>query len=205
MNPRNKIYPRNLLLVTLAAVLVACGGKDEEPLPAQSPPPAAEQASGSPMPEPQPAVEGDERMANAVVTGKTAAAVDLRYEMLVKPGVGQPFEVELVFLPRSPADALEVEVTGMQGLTIVSAGTLRFENVQTGGRYAAKILAQAADPGLYYVGLVAKMVSKVQTEARSFSVPVAVGTLPAAAEKPVPTTDTSGQPVESMPAVESGD
>jgi hypothetical protein len=203
MNPRYKIYPRSLLVVTLAAVLAACGGKDEEPLPAQSPPPAAKQASGSPTP--QPAVAGDERLANAVVTGKTAAAVDLRYELLVKPGVGQPFEVELVFLPRSPADVLEVEVTGMPGLTIVNAGTLRFENVQTGGRYAAKVLAQAADPGLYYVGLVARMVSKVQTEARSFSVPVAVGTIPASAEKPAPTTDASGQPVESMPAVESGD
>jgi hypothetical protein len=49
------------------------------------------------------------------------------------------------------------------------------------------------------------MISKVQTEARSFSVPVTVGTIPASADKPVPTTDTSGQPVESMPAVESGD
>jgi len=48
------------------------------------------------------------------------------------------------------------------------------------------------------------MSSKVQTEARSFSVPVVVGTAPAAVQKPAPETDAAGQPTESMPAVETG-
>jgi len=47
------------------------------------------------------------------------------------------------------------------------------------------------------------MVSKVQSEARTFSVPVVVGAV-TAAEKPAPAVDTSGEAVESMPAVESG-
>jgi hypothetical protein len=99
---------------------------------------------------------------------------------------------------------LQVEITGMEGLTVVSGGALAFENVRTGERYAGKVLVQADAAGLYYIGLVAKMSSKVQTEARSFSVPVVVGTAPAAMQKPAPDVDAAGQPIESMPAVETG-
>ena len=205
MNSRTIVRSRNLLLVALVAVLTACGGHDEEaPAMPATPAPTTAAGAGEPAPAPMPApVAGDERLANAVVTGKTAAAVDLKYDFLAKPAVGQPFEIDLVFLPRSAADALEVEITGMSGLTIVGGSALRFENVQVGERYSGKVLAQAAEPGLHYIGLVARMVSKVQTEMRSFSVPVAVGTLPAAAEKLAPATDASGQPVESMPALET--
>jgi hypothetical protein len=48
----------------------------------------------------------------------------------------------------------------------------------------------------------AKMSTEVQTDARTFSVPLVVGS-PRSAEKPAPATDASGQPIESMPAAES--
>ena len=142
-------------------------------------------------------------MANAVVTGKTAAAVDLKYDVPVKPAVGEPFELELAFLPRLAADTLEVEVTGIPGLTLVSSGTSRFEAVGAGDRHVMRVLVRADAPGLYYVGVAARMVTKVQTDSRTFSVPVAVGNVQAA-QKPAPEVDDSGQPVESMPAAESG-
>jgi hypothetical protein len=145
----------------------------------------------------------DSLKANAVATGKTAAAVDLKYDVLAKPDPGMDFQIELVFLPRVAADSLEVEVTGIPGVAIVSGGTARFENVMAGERYPAPVVARADGPGLYYLGVSARMVNKVQTEARTFSVPVVVGAV-AAAEKPTPATDAEGQAVESMPAAETG-
>ncbi len=204
MNASTIAMTRSLLLIALAALATACGGKDEEAAASSEPAPAAEQPSAPADAATTTAAPGDERMANAVVTSKTAAAVDLRYDMSAKPDVGQPFEIELVFVPRAPADALQVEITGMEGLTVVSGGALAFENVRAGERYSGTVLVQADVAGLYYIGLVAKMSSKVQTEARSFSVPVVVGTAPAAVQKPAPEVDASGQPVESMPAVETG-
>jgi hypothetical protein len=141
-------------------------------------------------------------MANAVVTGKTTAPVDLKYDLLAKPAVGQPFEIELVFLPRLPADSLEVEVTGIPGLTIVSGGAVRFEAVAAGERYSAKVLARADASGIYYANVVARLATQVQTEARTFSIPIAIGVVEAA-EKPAPEQDASGQAIQSMPAVES--
>jgi hypothetical protein len=194
---------RVLAVVALAAVLAACGrGKDEQAAATDTPPAdAGAAAGGAAAPAESP---DDKRMANAVVTGKTTAPVDLKYDVLAKPDVGQPFEIELAFSPRLAADALEVEVTGIPGLTVVSGGATRFEGVLAGGRHVAKVLVQADAPGIYYANVVAKMVTQVQTEARTFSVPVVVGAVPAA-QKTEPAKDASGEAIKSLPAVESSE
>ena len=195
---------RVLAVVALAATLAACGRGKEEVAADVQPAPAVDAAPGDAAATPPVVVENpdDQRMANAVVTGKTAAAVDLKYDVLAKPDVGQPFEVELALLPRVAADSLEVEVTGVPGLTIVSGGALKFDAVTAGSRHTAKVLVRADAPGLYYANVIARLISKVQTDARTFSVPVVVGSMPAA-EKAEPAKDASGEPVQSMPAAES--
>ncbi len=190
---------RVLAVVVLAATIAACGRGEEEQAastPAAAPAPAGEVAAPVESPD-------DKRMANAVATGKLGAPVDLKYDVLAKPDVGQPFEIELALLPRLAADALEVEVTGIPGLTVVSGGASRFEGVTAGERYVAKALVQAEAPGIYYANVIAKMITQVQTEARTFSVPVVVGAVPAA-QKAEPQKDASGEAVQSLPAVESG-
>lgn len=192
---------RVLAIVALAAALAACGrGQEEQAAVTETPAATGAPADAAAVPAESP---DDKRMANAVVTGKTTAPVDLKYDVLAKPDVGQPFEVELAFSPRLPADALEVEVTGIPGLTVVSGGATRFETVTAGERYVAKALVQADAPGIYYANVVAKMVTQVQTEARTFSVPVVVGAVPAA-QKTEPAKDASGEAIQSLPAVESG-
>jgi hypothetical protein len=185
-------------ILGLVALLAGCGKGDEEsvattPATGATPPPAA-----APAENPE-----DKRLANAVMTGKTAAAVDLKYDVLVKPAVAQPFEIELTLLPRAAADVLEVEITGIPGLTVAGGGTARFEGVAPGDRHVHRVVVAADGPGLYYVGVTARMATKVQTDVRTFSVPVVVGAVPAA-EKPAPVQDATGQAVQPMPAAESG-
>lgn len=199
MNPRK--HSLALVLIALAAGVAGCGDKSEKAAATGKPiatEPAVKSTGAAPAP------EKEARMANAVVTGKSSAPVDLQYDVLAKPDVGQAFEVELVFVPRGAADALEVEISGMQGLTVVSGGTFRFENVKAGENQSGKLLAQASAPGLYYIGVAARMVSKLQTEVRMFSIPVVVGTAPATMQKAAPQTDAAQQPIEPLPAVESG-
>jgi hypothetical protein len=95
-------------------------------------------------------------------------------------------------------------VTPIPGITLVSGATVRFENAAAGGRYAAPVVARAESQGLYYLAVAVRMVTKVQTEARTFSVPVVVGAV-AATEKaaPAPAKDASGQAIESLPAEET--
>ena len=200
MTPHCLSAPRMAALLALATVLTACGRGDDPEVAATDAPattastPDAAAPAGSP---------DEKRLANAVVTGKTTAPVDLQYDVLAKPEVGQPFEIELAFAPRLPAEVLEVEVTGIPGLTVVGGAATRFEAVVAGERYSAKVLVQADAPGIYYANIIARMITQVQTEARTFSVPVVVGAVPAA-EKAEPSRDASGEAVQSLPAVETG-
>src|SRR5512139_976258 len=153
---------RQLVALALAGTLAACGGGDDAAQgkkgAAKAPDEAANATAVAKSPE-------DARMANAVATGKTAAPVDLKFDVLAKPVAGQPFEIELAFLPRLAADTLEVEVTGIAGLTVASGGAARFEGVTAGSRHVAKVTVQADADGIYYVNVVARMVTEVQSEA----------------------------------------
>ena len=196
---------RALALTVLATLAVACGGGDEKSAADKAAPAdAAAKASQQAAAAAAKAAE-DDGLANAVAVGKTAAAVDLKYNLAARPALGQPFEVELVLLPRVAADTLEVQATGMPGLVVAGGADAKFSQVVAGEKYAAKVLLQVAEPGLYYVGVTAKLVNKVQTDSRTFSVPVVVGQLPAV-EKATPAAmgaKSGGEAVEASKAVET--
>jgi hypothetical protein len=189
---------RPLAMLVLVVSLAACGKSDEDAV--ATAPPA--QSGTAPAAASAPVADEDKHLANAVVIGKTAAAVDLKYNLPAKPAVGQPFEIELTFLPRLAADRLEVEATGIPGLALVGETKATFEGVASASRHVMRLLVNADGPGVYYVGIVARMVSKVQTDARTFSIPVVVGQV-AATQKAAPATDAAGEAIESMPAVET--
>ena len=199
------VLVRALALTALASLAVACGGGDEKAAADKAAPAgAAAKAAKQAAADAAKAAE-DDGLANAVAVGKTAAAVDLKYNLAARPAIGQPFEVELVLLPRVAADTLEVQATGMPGLVVAGGAEAKFNQVVAGEKYAAKVLLQVTEPGLYYVGVTAKLVNKVQTDSRTFSVPVVIGQLPAA-EKPTPTAmgaNSGGEAVEASKAVET--
>jgi len=192
-----------LVVIVAGLALTACGKKSEE----QAADAAKGAAPAAPAAEPavapvKPGVEEElKHYATAVESGKSSAPVDLKYDVTAKPEVGQPFEVELAFVPRIQADTIEAEITGMQDLVIVGDGNIRFDAVEAGEAYRAKLSVRADAPGLYYLGVSARVITPVQTEARAFSVPLVVGQVEAA-EKPAPEVDATGQPVQSMPAAE---
>lgn len=190
-----------LAIAVLGALvaLTGCGGKSGGDTAKTRSTAKAEQAKAA---KPEASTDEDARLANAVVSGKTSAPVDLKYDLSAKPVAGAPFEIELDFMPRLPADTLEVEVAGMTGLTVAQQGSFKFEKVQAGTPYVQKITAQADADGTYYVSVVARMITQIQTEARTFSVPVVVGNAPAAVAKPKPQQDATGQAIEPMPAKE---
>ncbi|MFO1393273.1 MAG: hypothetical protein U1F09_05865 [Steroidobacteraceae bacterium] len=192
MGVRGNVMVRACVLVLLAAGIAGCGHGDEG---AVSPKPTT--TTSKPLKTAPP----DKRLANAVSVGKSGAAVDLQYDLLAKPVAGQPFEIELSFTPRKPADSLEVEAHGMTGLELVTGGTAAFQNVTSGQVYTAKLLVLPAADGMYYVGVTAKLTTKVQSEARAFSVPVVVGVIAAPA---APAAAAAGaQPVQAPKAQET--
>jgi hypothetical protein len=183
----------------VAALMTACGGgSDESKAVAKAEKARVDKAAAAP---PASVDEKHARLASAVVDSKTTAPVDMKYDVLAKPALGQPFEVEMTFDTRLPADRLEIEITEAPGLTIVGEKTASFAPVEGGKSYSSKVLVQGDNPGLYYIGVVAKMATQVQTETRAFAIPVVIGD-PPSAQKAAPAKDATGQAVQSIPAQE---
>jgi hypothetical protein len=186
-------------LLTIALVTACGGGNDEQAAATKAEKAKADKTA--PATPPANADEKHERLAAAVVDSKTTAPIDMQYDVLAKPALGQPFEVEMTFTARLPADKLETEITEAPGLTLVGEKSATFSPVEGGQSYAAKVLVQGDNPGLYYIGVIAKMSTKVQTETRAFAIPVVIGD-PPSARKATPDKDATGQAVQSMPAQE---
>ena len=201
MNSSGRTIARSAALIVLAgAMATGCGSKDEQAASAE-PPAAASAPAPAPPPVSAEQTAKDARMATAVVDGKATAPVDLHYDLLSKPEPAQPFEVELALRPRVDADILEVQVAESTDLTISGERTARFTSVEGGKDYSLKVLVQGTAPGMYYIGVTANISSKVQTETRAFSIPVVIGS--PAAQKSASQTDSTGQAIESMPAMEN--
>lgn len=184
---------RGILIVASAALLAACGS--EPPAPAAAPPVAAPAAAAPADPL--------ARLARAVSEEKTGAGVDLRYEILAKPAVGTPFDIDLTLVPDVDADSMEVVIAGVGGLTVTNAGMAPLAAVRAGEPHTHRITALAAQAGIYYVSVNVTTRVAEMAQARTFSVPVLLGgepaTQPATAAPP---TDATGQAVEPMPAEE---
>ena len=191
----------SLVLTILFTAFAGCGGKDEDPTRAAARKPAAAETAAQASQ--AAAARDDRRPANAVTTGDAGAAMDLQYELAPRPETGQPFTVQLAFVPRVPADSIDAQLSATPGLRITSAESVRFADVQPGERYTTEVMVVGDLPGLYYVGVVARMATQVQTDARSFSVPVVVGT-PAAVAAPQPEADASGSEIVTLPAEDTG-
>jgi hypothetical protein len=197
------------LLLAACLGLVACGDSSApEPAAAPAEPAPRDRGDAGAGRQARPAEDAaSAALANAVATSKGGAAVDLLYDIALRPVAAQPVEVELVFEPRAAADALEIEVSAVPGLTVVSAGQARFAPVVSGERQSTRILVAADADGLYYVNVIARMVNKVQTDARTFSVPLVVGdasqAAPASAKPANDAAAPAGEAVKSVPAGES--
>jgi hypothetical protein len=183
------------MLLAACLGLVACGDSSTPDRAAATVEPARKDRSdaGVARRDPPAGDAASARLANAVATSKGGAAVDLLYDVALRPVALQPVEVELVFEPRAAADALEIEVSAVPGLTVVNAGQARFAPIVSGERQSTRVLVAADADGLYYVNVIARMVSKVQTDARTFSVPLVVGDAS-------PAAPASGKPASEAPA-----
>jgi hypothetical protein len=179
------------LLSIVGLALAACGSE---------PDPGAAAATAQPA---QPAVADPmARMARAVGNGKPGAAVQIRYDFASRPAVGTPTELQIAFVPNAGVDALEVVVSGMDGVTL--AGTLgaRFTDVEPSKPYLHTVSVLPDRSGVFYLTVVATTQIGNQNLSRTFSIPFVVGNVPAQ-QKAAPQTDAAGEPIQPAKARET--
>ena len=182
-------------IVSAAVLLTGCGSEEAAPVVAQ--PEAA-----------APLVELDSsdpaaKMAKAVSTAKTGAAVDLRYEILSKPAIGTPFDIEIALVSGAAAETMTVVIAGMPGLTITNEVLSPLADVKAGQVNSHKFTALADQPGIYYISVTTTTLLAGTTLARTFSIPVLLGDTQVAQKSTIEAPkDATGQAIEAMPAKE---
>jgi len=183
--------------VLAASVLLAACGSDDTPV-AEVAEPVVAAPAASALPDPV------SRMARGVSTAKAGAAVDLRYEVLARPAVGTPFDIEIALVATGPAETMTVSVGGMPGLTVTNDALPVAADLVTGDVNTYRFTALADQAGVYYASVTVTTVLGNLTQGRTFSIPLLVGdTQPSEKATLDPPTDARGQAIESMPAKES--
>lgn len=199
----------NRLVVCLSLMSVAmlgCGSKSDPEAaatpPAGTPAAAAQAPKATPAPAAEPAEDPTAHMAHAVGNGKPGAAVDIRYEFDAKPAVGQPTELQIALVPGVGVDSMAANVSGMDGITLAGPMTASFDKVEAGKPYMHKVSVLPDSSGVYYVTVAVTTQIGGQALARTFSIPFVVGHV-TAQQKPEPTKDATGKPIEPMKAEEN--
>lgn len=177
-------------------LVAACSKEPEQPIAAPKPKEALQRELAA-------LKDPTTKMARAVTSGKTGAAVDMKYDMGSKPEPGVATEVKLALIPSAPADRLTYKITGMEGLTLAGSLEGSIDKPQAGKAYEHAFSLLADRTGIFYATVTVMMETAGSQMGRTFSVPLLVGAV-TAEQKPTkaPPKDAKGQPIESMKAQE---
>jgi hypothetical protein len=183
----------NRLLLCLSIVglaLTACGSEPDPDAAAATT--AAKAAPADPI----------ARMARAVGNGKPGAAVVIRYDFAAKPAVGTPTELQIAFIPQAGVDAMDIVVSGMDGVTLSGPVSASFTEVEPAKPYLHTVTVLPDRAGVFYLSVVATTQIGNSNLSRTFSIPFAVGNVPAQ-QKAAPQTDAAGEPIQPAKAQET--
>jgi hypothetical protein len=216
------------MMASMALGLAACGG-DRAPEETATPaPPAAApeqvtapetapaeaaptppQEAQLPSPDRVPSVSPQDLVAppETEKAGKPGAPIEFKYQLAGAPQVGQPLLIDYAVVPMKAIPAVRLMIATSGSLTLGrSTAPPMLRNVEAGAEYWHELVVTPQENGIFSVNLIATVGEGPQTLARTFSIPVVVGS--AAMESPKarslnPPVDATGQPIEVMPGQES--
>jgi len=128
-------------------------------------------------------------MARAVATGKPDAPIDLKYDILAKPIVGEAVEIELAMIPTASGDTMSASIAGSAGLTLEGELLPSFTGVKVGQAVRAHFKAKASKEDVFYITVATTMHAAGVPSTRTYAIPILVSA-------PV------APPIETAPAAE---
>jgi hypothetical protein len=118
-------------------------------------------------------------MAMAVVSGSTLAPIEAHFNVPAAPVLNAPFKVELIVTAGAAAPVMTLEVSGEEGLQILTpSAPLSFDKLAAGRDVQVTIEAQASTAGAHLVHAVAVMGLPNGPQSKTFVLPVLVISTP---------------------------
>jgi hypothetical protein len=161
-----------VLMACAVTVLIACHRDSDSapkavsspraivPVPVKKGPTAAELTRG---------------MVEAASQGKSQLPVELKFDLLQRPTVGQPLDISVAVLPQIDASGADILVAAAEGL-MIAPGENQFalSAVQAGEVYRQGIRVSPTMPGVLLLNLTVSLKHDEMTDSRVFSIPIIV-------------------------------
>jgi hypothetical protein len=112
-----------VLLFSAAALLGACNNNSGSPTDARS---SARVKAAAPANAGPTVAQLTSGMVMAAVQGKSPLPVDLKFELLQRPIVGQALDINLALIPHVDAGPVSIQLSGTEGFTL-NQGSAQFD------------------------------------------------------------------------------
>jgi hypothetical protein len=165
-----------VLLFCAAAILSACNKDTETPAASKATPQAAAAKAPLAVKKGPTSTELTAGMVEAASPGKSSSPVQLKFDLVEKPKVGQPLDINLALITHVDAGTAVIQVTGGDGLTL-PAGANQFD---VPAAEADEVIRQAVTvtptaEGLLIVGVNVSLKHDEITDLKAFSIPIIAG------------------------------
>ena len=101
--------------------------------------------------------------------------MDLKFELVQKPKVGQPLEINLALLPQVDAKSATIQVAAANGFTLADgAGQFETPVIAAGEVYRHTVNVLPTADGVFLIGVTLLLKNDEGTDTRAFSIPVIV-------------------------------
>jgi hypothetical protein len=167
-----KVRIAQVLLLSAAVTLSAChrdagGAAAGNPAPQVKP-----KAPVTPKPGPT-AAEQTANMVDASAQGKSQLPVQLKFELMQRPKVGQALEINFALIPQIDASPAIVKVNGGDGLTLgADAAEFDIPAATAGEVYRQTVNVTPAAEGVLILGVTVSLKHDEITDLKTFSVPL---------------------------------
>jgi hypothetical protein len=162
----------------IAAVLLLCAAaasgchKDQGTETAGQPAPAAPKAPVVARKGPSVA-ELTAGMVEAAAQGKSQVPVALKFELVKRPKVGEPLDINLALIPQVDASPVTIKVNGSDGLTVAAAATeFATASIAAGEVYRYSVNVTPTAEGVLVLGVTVSLKRDELTDVKAFSIPV---------------------------------
>ena len=167
----------HMIPVRIAAVLLLCAAavsachKDQgantesQPAPVKPKPPVVARKGPT-------AAELTVGMVEAAAQGKSLAPVALKFELVKRPKVGQPVDINLALISQVDASPVTIKVSGTDGVTVAAANEFDTPTAAAGEVYRYTVNVTPNAEGVLIIGVTVSLKHDELTDVKAFSIPI---------------------------------
>lgn len=114
-------------------------------------------------------------MVEAASTGKSGLPVLVKFDLLARPALGKPLDIDIAVLPQIDASAATIQLTSTDGLDLPAGiSEFAFLTVEADQVYRHTVSLKPTAEGVQVLGLTVTLTHDEVVESRTFSIPIIV-------------------------------